>query len=90
MKKTLENYREEIDKIDEDLLNVLAKRFIVVREVGKLKKEKNIQPLDEKRWKIVLEKVKAKAKKYFLSEKFIEKIYEEIHQEALRIEKENE
>ncbi len=90
MKKTLENYREEIDIIDEDLLEVLAKRFAVVREVGKLKKEKNIQPLDEKRWKIVLERVKTKAKKHFLSEKFIEKIYEEIHQEALIIEKENE
>ena len=45
--KTLEDYRKEIDKIDEELLHTLAKRFDVVRKIGKLKKENNC---DETVW----------------------------------------
>lgn len=87
MIKILDDLRIEIDKVDDELLNTLSKRFSVVREIGKIKKEKNIPPLDEKRWKAVLKKVKEKAKKHSLPEEFIEKIYEEIHQTALDMEK---
>jgi len=90
MNNQLEEYRKEIDTIDEELLQILQKRFTVVKKIGKLKKENNTPPLDEARWKIVLEKVKEKAKKYSLPEKFVEKLYEEIHETALKMEEEYE
>jgi chorismate mutase len=90
MKKTLEEYRKEIDTVDEELLTVLAKRFDIVREIGKLKKEKDLLPLDEKRWKEVLEKINAKAKKLNLPKAFTKNMYDEIHKAALMIERNDE
>ena len=90
MKKTLEEYRQEIDTVDEELLTVLAKRFDIVREIGKLKKEKKILPLDEKRWEEVIDKINNKATKLNLSKNFIKNIYDEIHKAALMIERNDE
>ena len=90
MKKTLGEYRKAIDEIDEELLKVLAKRFDVVNEIGKLKKEKNILPLDEKRWEEVMGKINNKAKKLNLPKTFVKKIYDEIHKAALMIERNDE
>ena len=88
MNKTLEELRKEIDVIDEELLQVLAKRMHIVREIGKLKKEHNITPLDEDRWQEVLHQIIETAKKHNLPETSIKKIYELIHDTALSIEKE--
>ncbi len=90
MTKSLAEYRKEIDKVDEELLTILAKRFDIVREIGRLKKERNISPLDVKRWEEILEKINTQAKKLNLPKEFVEKIYNEIHQTALFIEKNNE
>ena len=86
MKKTLDELREEINTIDDELIEVLAKRMDVVREIGKFKKENNLSTLDEKRWQEVLERVLETAKKYNLSQNLIKKIYEIIHNSALEIE----
>lgn len=90
MTKTLEDLRKEIDDADEQLLLALAKRFSVIREIGKLKKEHNITPLDEKRWNEVLNKIITISKKYTIPENLVKKIYEEIHISALKIEKDDE
>ena len=88
MNKTLEELRKEIDEIDEELLNILSKRMDVVRAIGKVKKENNRNPLDEKRWNDVLERIKSKSKNLSISEELVKKIYDEIHDAALKIEKE--
>jgi chorismate mutase len=90
MKKKLEEYRKEIDTIDQELLNILAKRFDIIREIGKLKKEKNILPLDEKRWEEVMGKINNKATKLNLPKIFVKNIYDEIHKAALMIERNDE
>jgi chorismate mutase len=86
--KTLEDLRKEIDLLDDALIQVIAKRMEIVLEIGKIKKEMNIEPLDEQRWQKVSTRIKDTAKKYNLSEDLVKKVYEEIHQSALKIEKE--
>jgi chorismate mutase len=88
MKKTLEDLRKEIDEVDNELLRVIAKRIDIVREIGALKKEIQIQPLDETRWQKVLTRIKELAVKHNLPQDLVEKIYAEIHKTALAIEKE--
>jgi chorismate mutase len=88
MNKTLDELRKEIDAADEELLNVLAKRAAIVREIGKLKKEQNLQPIDKERWQKVLQNITKKAKSLNLSEEIVKNIYEKIHQYALKIEHE--
>jgi chorismate mutase len=87
MNKTLEELRIEINAVDDELVKILAKRLDIVREIGKFKKENNISPLDEKRWYEVLQRVLETAKKHNLSQNFIKKIYEEIHDVSLTIER---
>lgn len=88
--KTLSDLRKEIDTADEEIINALAKRFSVVSEIAKLKKNKKIEPLDKKRWNEVLQKVTIKTKQLHISEDLIKKIYEQIHHASLKIEEDYE
>ena len=87
MKKKLDILRKKIDLTDKALLELLAKRIALVREVGELKKEYGIQPLDEKRWKALLSEKLTKAKLLNLSEEFVEKLYNLIHKHALDLQR---
>jgi len=77
MKNRLDSFRKQIDEIDGQIVNLLAKRMQVVEKVGKYKKENNLPPLDKRRWQEVIKTKKG----------FIKKIWEIIHEEALKIEK---
>ncbi len=83
----LEKLRLELDKIDEEIIKKLKERFDIVKQIWEYKKQNNIKALQPERWKKVLNSRKNIAKKYNISEKFIEKIWNEIHKEALEIEK---
>lgn len=83
----MENLRKDIDDTDKQLLVILAKRFELVRKIGKLKKEQNLKPLDSKRWEEVLKTRSELAKKINLSTKFVEKLYNLIHKYSLEIER---
>jgi len=75
--KNIEDLRKQIDVLDDHIVSLLAKRMKVVKDVGKFKKENNLPPLDNKRWKEIIKTKKG----------FIKKIWEIIHNEALKIEK---
>ena len=86
MDKLLENWRKQIDKLDEELVNILAKRINIVREIGKYKKAHGLAPLDQKRWQEILRVKLSKTHSLNISEKFIEKLYNLIHEHSLEIE----
>ncbi len=83
---SLKYFREEIDTVDEQIIALLAKRMEVVKKVGVYKKEREIPPLDPKRWQEVLTTKRQIAKELNLSADLVEDIYERIHKEALLIE----
>ena len=86
MNDTLENWRKEIDALDKELLEIVAKRMDIVRKIGELKKLKNLPALDEERWQEVLSSKLTLAEFLKLPKTFVEKIYTIIHEEALKIE----
>lgn len=79
-------FRKKINNLDKQIITRIGERMKVVKKVGIYKKQHEIPPLDIKRWKEVLESRIELGKQYGLSEEFIVKIYEAIHQEALEIE----
>lgn len=89
MNDKLEDWRKQIDALDSELLHVLAKRIDIVREIGKYKKAQGIPPLDQKRWRAVLESQISKAELLNLSKDFIKKLYNLIHEYSLEIEANN-
>lgn len=85
--KLLEDWRKQIDLLDDELLHILTKRLNIVRKIGKLKNTHGFKLLDEKRWQQVLQSKLAKAKSLNLPPEFIGKLYNLIHEQSLEIEK---
>lgn len=85
-KENLEVLRSKIFEIDRGIINLLAERFEFVKEVGKIKKENNIPPLDSTQWDKVLKTRKDIANELGVNEELITKLLNLIHDEALRLE----
>lgn len=83
----LDNLRDNIDKVDLQILKLFQKRTVLVSEIGKIKKENNLKIKDIKREKEVLEKIAKKAEDLKLSPIFIKKIWELFFNESYKLEK---
>ena len=66
--------RKELDKLDNNLLNIIKKRTKLVDEVIKNKKFKK-DIVDRKRIRIILKNIKIKSKKKKLDTKITQKIW---------------
>jgi chorismate mutase len=80
----LEQLRSEIDKLDEEMIDILARRMMVVDEIGKYKKENNITILQLKRWSHVIHDRVDGGVRLGLSRDFILKLLEAIHEESIQ------
>ncbi len=81
---SLETLRGKINEIDEELVELIAKRMGIVEEIGAFKKMQNITILQPERWEEIKNLQFAAADKANLSKKFIIKYLEAIHQESIR------
>lgn len=81
---SLDSLREKINGIDEDLVKLIAKRMGIAEEIGKYKKEHNITILQPERWEQIKNLQFEAAQKEGLSQKFIVRYLEAIHQESIR------
>ncbi len=80
----LETLRSEIDKLDEELIDILARRMNVVQEIGTYKKANKITILQLKRWnQLTRERIEAGIK-MGLSREFILKLLESVHEEGIQ------
>ncbi|MDA1316398.1 MAG: chorismate mutase [bacterium] len=86
----IKDLRMQIDKLDHAIIDLIAKRFELVKEIGSLKKENGIEPLDTKRFYQVLMDRVAYARERGVSEKLIETVWHDIHDHSLEIEKSDE
>jgi chorismate mutase len=87
MNNDLKQLRDKIDEIDDQIVALLSKRMDVVEQVGKLKKEHKVPPLDKKRLEEVLHTKKNKAKILGISEALVEKLFKVIHDHSLKLQK---
>lgn len=55
----LEQYRNEIDQLDKEILELLDKRFNVTKLVGEYKRDNNIEVLNQSREDAIITKIKA-------------------------------
>ncbi len=80
----LEELRTEIDKIDGQLLQILASRMKIVDEIGKYKKDHDITILQMKRWAGIIEDRLAIGTHLGLEEQFLRKLLSLIHKESVQ------
>ncbi len=80
---TLDDLRHKIDKIDDDLMDLLQERMKISVNIGNYKKENNMIILQQGRWGEILLKNKIEGEKRDLTSEFILKVYKAIHQESI-------
>lgn len=80
---SLASLRQNIDFLDWELIENLAKRNKISDEIGKIKKQHNVAILQTERWNKVLEKMITNGRPHDLSKDFILKIFKAIHQESI-------
>ena len=84
IKETLASLRIKMDTIDQQLMELLGKRMQIADEIGHFKKANNITILQPERWAEIKQLQSELAKSKSLSERFVEKYLEAIHQESIR------
>ena len=76
--------RKQIDELDNQLMELLAKRMRVCREIGQYKKEHNMTVLQTGRYNEILEKRGAQGSLCGMDSKFIKDVFEAVHEESVR------
>lgn len=81
----LVQYRNKIDSIDIQLIELLARRMNIVSEIGAYKSEQNLNILQLKRWEKIKEQGSEFGKSLGLSEKFLTLLLRMIYKEGILI-----
>ena len=83
--ENLVHLRGQIDEIDMSLLELLAKRMRISREIGVYKKEHDMPILQSPRYSEILERRASAATSMELNVEFVQQIMKEIHEESVRL-----
>ena len=82
--ESLNELRKQIDECDNDLIQLLAKRMRVCREIGTYKKEHGVNILQTGRYNEILDKRGAQGVLCGMDQAFIKKVFEAVHEESVR------
>lgn len=79
----LEEYRSEIDRLDAEMIQILARRLDIIDSIGNYKKENNITILQLKRWSNIMQERLENGKNLGVDSEFLFKILELVHKESI-------
>ncbi len=82
--ENLNELRNRIDKIDDELLELLGRRMRVSRDIGRYKKEHAMPVLQARRYEELLERRAAQAVEMGMDREFMRTILQTIHEESIR------
>ncbi|WP_321435894.1 bifunctional 3-deoxy-7-phosphoheptulonate synthase/chorismate mutase type II [uncultured Bacteroides sp.] len=82
--ESLAELRRQIDDCDNSLIEILAKRMRISREIGTFKKEHNMTVLQSGRYDEIISKRGAQGKEFGMDSEFMKTVFEAIHEESVR------
>ena len=82
--ENLSELRKQIDECDNNLIEELAKRMRIAREIGTYKKEHDMTILQTGRYNELLDKRGSQGALCGMDPEFIKKVFEAIHEESVR------
>ncbi len=80
----LQDLRNAVDHIDDQLLDLLSERFSIIDQIGDHKREHNLTVFQADRWKSVMDSRTQKGIAKNLSEKFMKELLYCIHEESVK------
>jgi chorismate mutase len=80
----LQDLRDKINEMDEDLIQTLAARMMISKQIGEWKRDNNVIVFQVSRWEAILKRVLQLAEDMGLDREFVKQIYISIHDESIR------
>jgi len=80
----LELLRGRIDGIDHEIMEILAQRMSIVRQIGQYKKENKVTALQINRWSQIMDDRTRLAEKLSLDDTFVKALFQLIHEDSVR------
>jgi len=84
-KDTLSLLREQIDQIDDEIMQKMAKRMKISEKIGQYKKENNVTILQVNRWEEIVQTRAALGKAMGLDEGFTRDLLRLVHHESIQV-----
>ncbi len=84
----VQELRQSLDQLDNELLQLLAKRMKISSTIGEHKRLDNVSIYQHQRWIDILENIMDKGTQLGMSEDFLNTIFHAIHQESIRVQDE--
>ncbi len=81
----LDALRAKINRIDDEMVTLLAQRMNVVKEIGELKQKNNVTVLQSNRWQEIVNGLTNKGLSLGLNEKYVKNLLDVIHIESIRV-----
>lgn len=82
--ESLTELRSQIDKLDDQLLELLSRRMRVSRDIGQYKKEHNMPVLQAQRYDELLARRAGQAEQMGMDREFMRTVLQAIHEESIR------
>ena len=83
--QTLQQYREQIDSIDQQMLELLSQRMTVIRKIGDYKLGNNISIFQLRRWENILKTRLELGQSLNLDTDFIKEILQLMHKASIQV-----
>lgn len=83
-RSAMDELRSRIDVLDEELLETLASRMELSREIGRIKKASNVAIIQTSRWESIISRITDSAKALKLDPTAVRAIFENIHQASIQ------
>ncbi|OQX97052.1 MAG: 3-deoxy-7-phosphoheptulonate synthase [Bacteroidetes bacterium 4572_117] len=83
----LEQFRYQIDSIDQQIIELLAHRMLVIEDIGAYKADNNVTIFQLKRWKKIISSRLQLAKDNNVDQNFMRKLLQLVHKESIRKQK---
>lgn len=84
-KDQLSKLREQINKIDDDVMLTLAARMKISEQIGNYKRDNNVTILQVSRWEEIIQTRLAQGNAMGLSKDFVNNLLKLIHQESISV-----
>jgi len=83
LRSKLEELREQIDLLDEEIMEKLAARFKIIEKIGEEKRKNGVTILQVDRWNQIISNRKELATKLGMSEEFVDRLLRIVHKESI-------
>lgn len=80
----LDKFRDKVDLLDTQIIELLAERFGIIDQIGEYKKERNLAVYQPDRWQDVMQSRINEGMKRNLTEKFMKSLLFAIHEESVK------